>query len=123
MEQTVVLRDATKLPTGSHGRGSGFVLGMFVHGPHLCVQLTQIPSFKKYEGELKFFDNYIIPLAKKLKDCNVFGVSSDEVSNYAVRNRAEWEYKGKEIVEEFVAYFDTEFVGSETETPGKQYDK
>ena len=29
-------------------------------------------------GEIGFFDNYIIPLAKKLKDCNVFGVSSDE---------------------------------------------
>jgi hypothetical protein len=33
-----------------------------------------------YEGELGFFDNYVIPLAKKLKDCGVFGVSSDEVS-------------------------------------------
>ena len=31
-----------------------------------------------YKGEIGFFDNYIIPLAKKLKDCGVFGVSSDE---------------------------------------------
>ena len=31
-----------------------------------------------YKGELGFFDFYIIPLAKKLKDCGVFGVSSDE---------------------------------------------
>jgi hypothetical protein len=31
-----------------------------------------------YKGELEFFDNYIIPLAKKLRECNVFGVSSDE---------------------------------------------
>lgn len=37
-----------------------------------------------YEGELKFFDNYIIPLAQKLKDCNIFGVSSDECLNFAV---------------------------------------
>ena len=29
--------------------------------------------------EIGFFDFYIIPLAKKLKDCGVFGVSSDEV--------------------------------------------
>jgi 3'5'-cyclic nucleotide phosphodiesterase len=36
-----------------------------------------------YMGELSFFDNYIIPLGKKLKDCNVFGVSSDEYLNYA----------------------------------------
>lgn len=38
-----------------------------------------------YQGELGFFDNYIIPLAKKLKDCNVFGVSSDECLVYALR--------------------------------------
>ena len=65
------------------------------------------PSKGWYSGELWFFDNYVvsfalividiaclapsphlllsppllqIPLAKKLKDCGVFGVSSDEVS-------------------------------------------
>jgi 3'5'-cyclic nucleotide phosphodiesterase len=36
------------------------------------------PSDGWYEGELGFFDFYIIPLAKKLKECGVFGVSSDE---------------------------------------------
>jgi 3'5'-cyclic nucleotide phosphodiesterase len=41
------------------------------------------PSTFWYKGELSFFDNYIIPLAKKLKECNVFGVSSDEYLNYA----------------------------------------
>jgi len=51
---------------------------------------------------LGFFDFYIIPLAKKLKDCGVFGVSSDEYLNYAVKNREEWEVKGKEIVEDMV---------------------
>ena len=40
-----------------------------------------------YKGELGFFDFYIIPLAKKLKDCGVFGVSSDEYLNYAEKNR------------------------------------
>lgn len=38
-------------------------------------------------GELGFFDNYVIPLAKKLKECGVFGVSSDEYLNYALENR------------------------------------
>jgi hypothetical protein len=60
------------------------------------------PSKFWYEGELSFFDNYILPLAKKLKECNVFGVSSDEYLNYAVRNRAEWEQRGKEITEGYV---------------------
>ena len=42
---------------------------------------------------------YCSPLAKKLKDCGVFGVSSDEYLNYALENRREWEKKGKAIVE------------------------
>jgi 3'5'-cyclic nucleotide phosphodiesterase len=55
-----------------------------------------------YQGELSFFDNYIIPLAKKLKECGVFGVSSDEYLNYAMGNRDEWEQRGQAIVEELV---------------------
>jgi 3'5'-cyclic nucleotide phosphodiesterase len=54
-----------------------------------------------YQGELGFFDFYIIPLAKKLEDCNVFGVSSHEYLSYAQQNRSEWELKGKQIVEEY----------------------
>jgi hypothetical protein len=61
------------------------------------------PSKFWYQGELGFFDNYIIPLAKKLKECNVFGVSSDEYLNYAIRNRAEWEERGMEITDEYVS--------------------
>jgi hypothetical protein len=60
------------------------------------------PASFWYQGELGFFDNYIIPLAKKLKDCNVFGVSSDECLNYANQNRMEWEQRGQEIVAELV---------------------
>lgn len=51
-----------------------------------------------YKGELGFFDNYVIPLANKLKDCNVFGVSSDEYLGYAVRNREEWAERGEDII-------------------------
>ena len=59
-----------------------------------------------YEGELGFFDYYIIPLAKKLKECEVFGVSSDEYLNYAEANRAEWLLKGKELVKGYRRTFD-----------------
>lgn len=41
------------------------------------------PSTFWYHGELAFFDNYVIPLAEKLKECKVFGVSADEYLNYA----------------------------------------
>ena len=65
-------------------------------------RMASDPSEFWYNGELGFFDNYIIPLAKKLKECNVFGVSSDEYLNYALLNRAEWEERGQEIVKEFL---------------------
>ena len=55
-----------------------------------------------YQGEMGFFDFYIIPLAKKLKDCGVFGVSSDEFLNYATKNRAEWERKGQEVIDDML---------------------
>jgi class 3 adenylate cyclase len=56
------------------------------------------PSEFWYKGEMGFFDFYIIPLAKKLKNCGVFGVSSDEYLNYAIKNRQEWEDRGLEVV-------------------------
>ena len=84
------------------------------------------PSTWWYSGELKFFDTYVIPLAKKLKDCNVFGVSSDECLTYAENNRNEWEMKGKQIVIELVSNFlqrETEEIQQMTqlaETRGKR---
>lgn len=60
------------------------------------------PADGWYKGELWFFDNYIIPLAKKLKECRVFGVSCDEFLDYALDNRTEWEAKGESIVHELV---------------------
>lgn len=60
------------------------------------------PAETWYKGELGFFDNYIIPLANKLKECGVFGVSSDEYLNYALENRREWANKGEEVVEKYI---------------------
>ena len=55
------------------------------------------------KGEIGFFDNYIIPMAKKLAECKVFGVSSDEYLNYAISNRNEWEARGQECLDEMLA--------------------
>lgn len=65
-------------------------------------RLDNDPSLNWYKGELGFFDFYVIPLAKKLKECGVFGVSSDEYLSYALQNRKEWEARGEEMVEEMV---------------------
>ena len=37
-------------------------------------------------------------MTKKLKECGVFGVSSGEYLNYALKNREEWEARGEEVV-------------------------
>lgn len=63
------------------------------------------PADGWYKGELGFFDNYVIPLAKKLKECGVFGVSSDEYLNYALENRREWASKGEEVVDKMIAKY------------------
>jgi len=56
------------------------------------------PSGGWVRGECWFFDNYVIPLAKKLESCGVFGVSSDEFLLYATENRKDWELLGEGIV-------------------------
>jgi 3'5'-cyclic nucleotide phosphodiesterase len=61
---------------------------------------TKDPLEGWYEGELWFFDNYIIPLAQKLRECGVFGVACDEFLDYAQDNRLEWQVKGRDIVRE-----------------------
>ena len=62
-----------------------------------------------YEGEIGFYDYYIIPLCKKLSQCGVFGVASDEYLNYAEQNRKEWVSKGKEVVAEYAAMVENEY--------------
>jgi 3'5'-cyclic nucleotide phosphodiesterase len=73
---------------------------MECYDAYLNGRMTTDPSIAWYEGELGFYDFYIIPLAKKLKECGVFGVSSYEYLQYAMNNRAEWASRGKEIVAE-----------------------
>lgn len=65
-------------------------------------RMAKDPATFWYEGELGFFDNYVIPLAKKLQECRVFGVSSDEYLNYALSNRTEWQAKGQSIVQDMI---------------------
>ena len=70
------------------------------HAAYAAGRAENDPSTTWYEGEIGFFDFYIIPLAKKLKECGVFGISSDEYLDYALQNRKEWEAKGRTIVKE-----------------------
>lgn len=60
------------------------------------------PSLNWYKGEIGFFDFYVIPLAKKLQSCGVFGVLSDEYLKYAMANRDEWEREGEKLVGQYL---------------------
>eukprot|EP00980_Cylindrotheca_fusiformis_P012650 scaffold3091_cov117-Cylindrotheca_fusiformis.AAC.2 len=66
------------------------------------------PSTNWYKGEIGFFDYYVIPLAKKLQSCGVFGVSSHEYLNYATANREEWVREGEALVQQFLSAFNEE---------------
>jgi hypothetical protein len=52
-----------------------------------------------FKGEFGFFDYYVIPLARKLKECGVFGKACEEYVKHAMTNRREWELHGESIVE------------------------
>eukprot|EP00980_Cylindrotheca_fusiformis_P020171 scaffold7242_cov137-Cylindrotheca_fusiformis.AAC.7 len=66
------------------------------------------PSEDWYRSEIGFFDFYVIPLAKKLESCGVFGVSSDEYLNYATGNRDEWVREGEAIVQQHLDDYNSE---------------
>lgn len=71
---------------------------MELYNAHKAGRMEANPAEFWVKGEVGFFDFYIIPLAKKLGECGVFGVSGDEYLNYAMNNRAEWLQKVSEAV-------------------------
>jgi hypothetical protein len=79
-----------------------------VYGNYKAGRADSDPSIGWYKGEIGFFDFYIIPLAKKLEDCGVFGVSSHEHLNYAKSNHEEWIWEGENIVKEYIQKFETQ---------------
>ncbi|CAJ1965011.1 unnamed protein product [Cylindrotheca closterium] len=58
------------------------------------------PSDGWYEGELWFFDNWVIPLAQNLKECGVLDLVSEQLVKQAQSNRHRWQLEGKQISQE-----------------------
>ena len=71
-------------------------------------RMDKDPSEGWYEGEIKFFEGVVIPLAKRLDQCEVFGVSSEECLSNAVKNLAEWKRQGRDVVETYVGTIEVE---------------
>jgi len=68
------------------------------HQAYQAGRIDTDPTDTWYEGEMEFFDKYVIPLAKRLKESEAFGVAGDEYLNYAEKNRVEWQAKGRDVV-------------------------
>ena len=80
-------------------------------------RLMQDPSVFWYKSELLFFDEHVIPLAKRLTECGVFdsGRSNqnenidadegDQFINFALMNRQHWATKGPNIVASMMARY------------------
>jgi hypothetical protein len=86
-------------------------------------RMEKDPTENWAKGEIGFFDFYIIPLAKKLAECGVFGVSSAEYLDYAKINRRKWLEEGEAITEKMVAklkasYPATSLTSKDTNTVG-----
>jgi len=71
------------------------------------------PSEFWYKGEIGFFDFYILPLAKKLDQCGVFGVASAEYRDYAQKNRQQWLQQGESIVATMVEQAKLEYTSTD----------
>eukprot|EP00980_Cylindrotheca_fusiformis_P016273 scaffold4834_cov117-Cylindrotheca_fusiformis.AAC.1 len=76
------------------------------YGAYKAGRADSDPSESWYRGEIGFFDYYVIPLAKKLDSCGVFGVSSHEYLSYATSNREEWVRKGEKLVQQYMAKYE-----------------
>jgi hypothetical protein len=75
------------------------------------------PSRHWFKEELECFDSFVIPLALKLNECNIFGVASQECLAYARANRNEWSIKGDNIVREMLTtYQQRKFQGAVLKT-------
>eukprot|EP00980_Cylindrotheca_fusiformis_P021866 scaffold8703_cov103-Cylindrotheca_fusiformis.AAC.2 len=79
---------------------------MECYGAYKSGRADSDPSDNWYKGELGFFDFYVIPLAKKLESCGVFGVSSHEYLSYARSNRDEWAREGQRLVKDYLARYE-----------------
>jgi hypothetical protein len=76
------------------------------------------PTLGWYDGEMSFFDDYIIPLAGKMLDSKAFGVVGGECLNNAIENCVQWVSEGQEIVKNMASRHSKAGVPAELLTAG-----
>jgi class 3 adenylate cyclase len=55
------------------------------------------PRFDWYQSQLEYFDTIVIPVARKLRDCDCLGSASETYLTFARDNRQEWKLKGVQM--------------------------
>ena len=65
-------------------------------------RLDADPSEGWYNNEIKFFDEYVLPLARKINGCGMFGNAGQDLIDQAQKNRKEFVVKGSKMVAEVV---------------------
>lgn len=73
------------------------VMSAYLHG-----RASFDPEKIWYRGELAFFDHFVIPLARRLQECGIFGCASSQYLSFAIANRKQWEERGQEILDALV---------------------
>jgi class 3 adenylate cyclase len=73
------------------------------------------PADSWYKGELCFFDNFVIPLAKRLRDSGLFGRTGSDFLKHAQDNRKQWADQGKDMVREMVEGFSRKIAAGQEE--------
>lgn len=59
------------------------------------------PTETWFQSQLDLFSKNSVPVAQRLKESNVLGVSSGECLDYALTNLKQWQDQGLSVVEEF----------------------
>lgn len=57
------------------------------------------PASNWYQGEIGFFDHYVVPLATKMKEAGVFGSAGAPYLAFATSNKEMWETGGAQAIE------------------------
>jgi class 3 adenylate cyclase len=74
------------------------------------------PSVSWFKGELAFFDKFVIPLAKRLRDCGVLGEFGNDYLEHAKENRQLWAERGKGVVQKMLEDFNRKIIASQEDT-------
>lgn len=64
------------------------------------------PSANWYHGQISFFDNYVIPLSKRIHESGVFGCEGAVFMNNAIRNKERWIEEGMQQAKHMVENID-----------------